>query len=125
MAETEWRNKSILQSKSHAFASRMIRLHGYLISHGLDYSLARQLVRCGTSIGANIAESNYAQSKPDFITKLSIALKEANETKYWLELFHENGFINDKGHESLQQDLIELLKLLTSILKTIKNKADP
>ena len=83
-----------------------------------EYVMSKQILRSGTSIGANVRESRRAQSTPDFITKLYIALKEADETSYWLELLHETGFITDEMFESVYADCEELLKLLTSIIKT-------
>ncbi|MDE1191126.1 MAG: four helix bundle protein [Arachidicoccus sp.] len=85
-----------------------------------EYVLSKQLLRSGTSIGANIREAEQAQSKIDFIHKLSIALKEANETEYWLELLNQSGYLEQKLFESLYIDCKEMLKLLTSIIKTSK-----
>jgi four helix bundle protein len=86
--------------------------------------MSKQILRSGTSIGANVKESIYAQSKLDFISKLSIALKESSETEYWLELLHQTGYITSNQFESIHNDcveLIELIKLLTSIVKSSKN----
>ncbi len=87
-----------------------------------EYILSKQLLRSGTSIGANIAESEYAQSKADFISKLSIALKEAAETKYWLELLQDSGYLSVYETESIITDCVSIIKMLTSILKTLKSK---
>lgn len=84
--------------------------------------MSKQLMRSGTSIGANIAEAFYGQSDADFVSKLSIALKEASETEYWLELLHESSYIDDTQFESINNDVTEIIKLLTSSVKTAKNK---
>jgi four helix bundle protein len=85
-----------------------------------EFTLSKQLLRSGTSIGANINESQEAQSKNDFISKLSISLKEARESKYWIELLKETGYLTDKEADNILEDLSELLKLLTSIIKKTK-----
>ena len=85
-----------------------------------EYVLAKQLFRSGTAIGALVREAEHAESRADFIHKLAIALKEANETQYWLELLHKADYIDEKGFDSINQDCIELLKLLISIIKSAK-----
>ena len=112
-------NLGILEEKTYAFALRIIKAYNFLTSKN-EYVLSKQLLRAGTSIGANCREATYAQSKMDFINKLSIALKEANETIYWLELLHDSDFIDDKSFNSIHDDGIEILKLLISIIKTSK-----
>ena len=87
-----------------------------------EFVLSKQLLRCGTSIGANTRESRNAQSRMDFVNKLNIALKEADETAYWLDLLHASKFIDDKQYNSLDSDCSELIKLLTAIIKTTKSK---
>ena len=82
--------------------------------------MAKQLLRCGTSIGANTRESKNAQSRSDFLSKLNIALKEADETEYWLDLLHETQYLDDKVYKSLDDDCTEIIKLLTSIIKKLK-----
>ena len=94
----------------------------YLSNTHNEYVLSKQLLRCGTSIGANTRESINAQSKMDFINKLNIALKEADETDYWLDLLHTTGYLDEKQYLSLEQDCVELIKLLTSIIKTSKQQ---
>ena len=111
-------NLGILEEKTYAFAFRIIKAYNFLTSKN-EYVLSKQLLRAGTSIGANCREATYAQSKMDFINKLSIALKEANETIYWLELLHDSDFIDDKSN-SIHDDGLEILKLLISIIKTSK-----
>ena len=111
---------SILLTKSKAFALRIVRLYKYLREHK-ESVIAKQMLRSGTSIGANIAESRYAQSKADFIAKLQIALKEAAETQYWLELLCDAELVDgDKAFTSIYDDCTELLKLLTASVKTAK-----
>ncbi len=112
-------NLGILEEKTYAFALRIIKAYNFLTSKN-EYVLSKQLLRAGTSIGANCREATYAQSKMDFINKLSIALKEANETTYWLELLHDSDFIDDKSFNSIHDDGLEILKLLISIIKTSK-----
>ena len=112
-------NLGILEEKTYAFALRIIKAYNFLNSKN-EYVLSKQLLRAGTSIGANCREATYAQSKMDFINKLSIALKEANETIYWLELLHDSDFIDDKSFNSIHDDGLEILKLLISIIKTSK-----
>ena len=113
------RKDSILRQKSELFADRIVKLYRYVLNKG-EATMAKQIYRSGTSIGANIAESTNAQSKADFITKLSISLKEANETDYWLHrLFHAE-LIDSKGFQSMKKDNDELIKMLVSSIKTTK-----
>lgn len=107
--------------KSKSFAIRIIKLYKYLVSEKQEYTLSKQVLRSGTSIGANVRESLRAQSKADFISKQNIALKEADETCYWLELLHDTDFISDKEFESIYAETNELVKLLVSIIKTAKS----
>jgi four helix bundle protein len=113
---------NILHEKSYAFAIRTVKLSQYLTSQKKEYVLSKQLLRSGTSIGALVSESQYAQSTPDFINKLSISLKEANETHYWINLLKDTEYIDLKMFKSLEKDINELLKLLTSIINTLKNR---
>ena len=110
----------IVQNKSFDFSVRIVNLCKYLQSEHKDYILSKQLLRSGTSIGANISESQQAQSRPDFINKLNIALKEACETDYWLRLLHKTDFLTDEQFLSIFSDCQELERLLTSIIKTTK-----
>ena len=113
---------SILFPKSKAFALRIVRLYKYLRDRK-ESVIAKQMLRAGTSIGANIAESRYAQSKTDFVSKLQIALKEAAETQYWLELLRDAELVkSDKAFTTLCDDCTELIKLLTSSVKTAKTE---
>ena len=113
--------ENILHQKSYAFAIRTVKLNQFLTSQKQEYTLSKQVLRSGTAIGALISESQFAQSGPDFINKLSISLKEANETHYWINLLKDTDFIDMKMFESLEKDINELLKLLTSIINTMKN----
>lgn len=113
---------NIIQEKSRAFAIKIIDCYKYLNEERHEYVMSRQLLRCGTSIGANTRESKNAQSRSDFLSKLSIALKEADETNYWLDLLHASNYINDKLYDSLEKDCTEIIKILTSITKTLKEK---
>lgn len=105
--------------KSKSFALRIVKLYNFLKEKG-EYVLSKQVLRSGTAIGANVAESRYAQSRADFVSKLSISLKEAAETKYWLDILFESGYINKSAYDSICNDCEELIKLLTSIIKTTK-----
>ena len=116
-------NNQIL-SDSKAFALRIIRLYKYLKEEKQVYVLPKQLLRSGTSIGANVRESVNAQSRMDFINKLNIALKEANETEYWLELLHESDYLNDQQFESIYNDCGKIAATLTKIIKTTKTAAN-
>ncbi len=111
-------NVVVLKSKS--FALRIIKLYQFLCGEKKEFVLSKQLLRCGTSIGANVKEAIRGQSKADFIAKLAISLKEASETEYWLELLHESGYLTDTQFSSIHADCIELLKLLTAIINTTK-----
>jgi four helix bundle protein len=106
--------------KSYAFALRIIKLYKYLISEHKEFVLSKQILRSGTSIGALVKESEHAQSKADFINKMNIALKEANETEYWLMLLKDSNYIDEKSFTSIQKDCVELLKLLASIVISSK-----
>lgn len=114
--------ESIIGDKSLAFGKRIARCYRYLRDKKKETVMSKQLLRSGTSIGANVREGLYAQSRKDFISKLNIALKEAGETDYWLDVIHEADYFNEQEFDSLKTDNDELLKLLTSIIKTTKEK---
>jgi len=118
--ETKIYNLGVLDDKTYSFALRIIKAYKYLSDKNV-HILSKQLLRSGTSIGANCREATYAQSKQDFISKLSIALKETNETIYWLELMHDAGYVTDDAFKSIHDDGLEILKLLISIIKTTKS----
>ena len=111
---------SIVADKSYSFAIRIVKLFKYLKIEHNEYVLSKQLLRSGTSIGALVREAEFAQSKADFINKLSIALKEANETSYWIDLLYDTGFLNQVMHEDIAKDIKELISLLVSIVKSSK-----
>lgn len=108
--------------KSKAFAIRIIKLYTFLTERKKEFVLSKQLLRSGTSIGANVREGVYAQSKKDFTAKMCIALKEAAETEYWLELLHDSGYLNKGQFDDIFADSRELMRLLTTIVKTAKSK---
>jgi four helix bundle protein len=112
----------IVKNKSFAFALRIVKLYQFLTEHKHEYVLSKQLLRSGTAIGALVREAEQAESKADFIHKMAIALKEANETEYWIDLLQQSNYIDEKGHESIKADIIELIKLLTAIIKTTKSR---
>ena len=109
---------------SYDFGCRITRLFQYLTedSEYKEYVISKQIYRCGTSIGANVRESKHTQSDADFLSKMSIAYKEADETDFWLDLLHDNGYINETQYGSLKTDMDRILKLLTSIVKTMNQK---
>ena len=108
---------NVIMQKSFAFSVRIVNLQKYLTQEKKEYMILRQVGKSGTSIGANVAEAQRAQSTADFVSKLKIALKEANETQYWLQLLHETKYLTDKEFDSLHGDLLEILKILTAICK--------
>lgn len=108
--------KNVVQNKSFDFAVRIVNLYKYLIKSKNEFVLSKQLLKSGTSIGANISEAVDAQSRKDFVSKMNIALKETSETKYWLRLLHETNYINDKAYASINKDCCELHKILSSII---------
>lgn len=123
MAEDEKQTAGI-HELSYDFACRITRLFQYLTEDAeyREYVISKQLYRSGTSIGANVRESKHAQSDADFLSKMSIAFKEADESDYWMNLLHDNGYINESQYESLKKDMDRILKLLTSIVKTMNQK---
>ena len=112
--------ENIIEEKSFFFAVRMVKLSEYLRKEKKEFVLSKQLLRSGTSIGANIAESQQAQSRADFLSKLQIALKETTETKYWLRLLNATDYLPKIVFESVYADCTEIEKILTSIIKSIK-----
>ncbi len=112
--------ENILRTKSYAFALRIVKLNQFL-NERKEYVLSKQILRSGTAIGALVRESEFAQSRADFINKLSIALKEANETEYWLSLLKDGTYITDTMYTSIQPENEELIKLLVASIKTAKS----
>ena len=114
-------NDNVILVKSKAFALRIIRMYKYLCDSRKEYVISRQIVRSGTSIGANVTEADNAQSKADFYAKMYVAYKEANETQYWLELLHESNYIDDASYKSIYAECKELIKNLSAITKSHKS----
>lgn len=112
--------RSVVRDKSFQFAIRIVKLYKFLCANKKERTMAQQLLRAGTSIGANVAESEHAQSRADFASKLNIALKEAAETDYWLSLLYETEYINEKEFISIITDCREVESILASIVKSLK-----
>ncbi len=109
--------ENAIEEKSFDFAIRIVKLYQYLAEEKKEYVMSKQLLRCGTSIGANVAESQKAQTRPDFNSKLNVALKEANETFYWIKLLYKTEYLNSKEFESISKDIDEIIAILVSICK--------
>ena len=120
--ELGMKNSNVIADKSMDFSVRIVRLYKYLVDKKAEYVLLKQLLRSGTSIGANIREAIYAQSQADFNAKMYIALKESGESAYWLELLKKTKFLTEEQAKSMLDDCGELIKILLSITKTIKDK---
>ena len=114
--------QSIVGEKSLAFAKRIAKCYVFLKEKKGETVMSKQLLRSGTSVGANVREGHYAQSKKDFISKMNIALKEAGETDYWLDVIHSAGYFSDEEYTSLDSDNKELLRMLASIVKNSKKE---
>ena len=112
---------SIIENKSFEFAIRTVNLYTHLITEKKEYIMSKQLLKSGTSIGANVSEGEQGQSKADFHSKMCIALKEANETYYWLRLLFATEYLTEKEYLSMETDIKEIIALLTSICKTTQN----
>ncbi len=115
-------SKNILKEKSYAFAVEIVKLTQILVSNEKEYVISKQLLRSGTAIGALIREAEFAQSKKDFINKMSIGLKEANETLYWIDLIKDTGYIDITIYKQLSSDVKELVAMLVSSIKTTKSR---
>ena len=120
----EAKQAASIHELSYDFGCRITRLFQYLTEDAeyKEYVQSKQIYRSGTSIGANVRESKHAQSEADFLSKMSIAYKEADETDFWLHLLHDNGYLNDDQFDSLEKDITRILKILTSIVKTMRTK---
>ena len=116
-------NKNIVVEKSFDFAIRIVKLYKYLTDNKQEYILSKQVLRSGTSIGANAREASRGQSKADFYAKLYISLKEADETQYWLELLYESGYLPEKEYKTIYEECEELVRLLVSITKNQKKNS--
>ena len=115
--------ESIVEIKSFNFAVRIVKLYQYLCEEKKEYILSKQLLRSGTSIGANVSEAQRGQSKADFYSKIAISLKEANETQYWIRLLHATEYLSDKEYSSLDSDINEIISILVAICNS-KEKND-
>ena len=122
MEEPRANRESPLRTKSYAFGVRIVRLSQFMVSEHKEYVLSKQVLRSGTAIGALIREAEYGISKPDFRNKMSIALKEANETDYWLSILKDTDYINEKMFQSLSADCVELIKMLIATVKTTQKQ---
>jgi len=114
--------ENVVKDKSFAFALRVVKLYQFLCKEKREFVLSKQLLRSGTAIGASVREAEQAESRADFIHKMSIALKEANESDYWIELLYQSDYLDQSGYQSIMADCRELLRLLISIVKTSKSK---
>jgi len=114
------KKENVIKEKSYVFALRMVKAYKFLSSEQREFVLSKQMLRSGTAVGALIREAEFAQSSADFIHKLSIALKEANETEYWILLLKDSEYISETSFQSIHTDCVELIKLLTSIINTSK-----
>ncbi len=113
-------DSSVVAVKSYRFAIRIVKLFNYLKQEYNEYILSKQILRSGTAIGALIREAEFAQSKADFTHKMNIALKEANETDYWIDLLYDTDYINEKMYQDIKRDIKELIKILVAIVKSSK-----
>jgi len=116
--------ESIVRKKSFDFAVRIVKLYRFLCDEKKEFVLSKQLLRSGTSIGANIEEALHGQSKRDYLSKMNIALKEANETLYWIRLFHATELLDDKQKESVFTDCNEIVSILVAIVETTKKNLE-
>lgn len=114
--------ENIVLDKSKTFALRIIKLYSYLQENKKEFIISKQLFRSGTSIGANVSESHYASSRADFVNKLHIALKEASETEYWIDLLIDSNILKEKDSLTLKDECKEIIKLLVASIKTAKNE---
>lgn len=114
-----FKQDSIVRQKSFDFAVRIVRLHRHLCDEKKEFVLSKQLLRAGTSVGANVHEALHGQTRRDFGAKMNIALNEISETEYWLNLLHATAYLTDPEHQSIHTDCVELLKILTAISKSV------
>ena len=112
---------NVVYDKSFQFAIRIVKLYRFLTDNKREFVLSKQLLRSGTAIGALVREGVHAQSRPDFLNKMNVALKEAYETEYWISLLHDTGYLSDEMYHSVRKDSVELIKLLSSTVKTMKD----
>lgn len=112
---------TVIYTSTYSFALRVVNAYKYLLSTHNEYVLSKQLLRSGTAIGALCKEAEHAQSKADFLNKMNVALKEANETEYWLNLLRDSNYIDSNTYESIHKDCLSILRMLVSIVKTTKD----
>jgi four helix bundle protein len=112
--------ENIIKNKSFAFAIRVVKIYQFLCETKKEFVLSKQLLRSGTAVGALVREAEHAESKAEFKHKMAIAQKEINESIYWLELLNETGYLTNEQFQSINKDAIEIIKLLTSIIKSVK-----
>ena len=112
----------MIKAKTLDFAVRIVKFYKYLCDEKKEFVMSKQILRSGTSIGANVSESRNAQTDPDYLTKMNIALKEADETQYWLELLYRSEYITETEYKSLHEDIREIVAILVSIVKKLKDK---
>ena len=115
--------ENVVKNKSFAFALRVVKMYQFLCEQKKEFVLSKQLLRSGTAVGALVREAEQAESPADFIHKMAIALKEANETEYWIELLFQSNYLDETSYNSIKADSTEILKLLISIIKTTKHNA--
>ncbi len=116
--------ESLIEERTFAFALRIVKAYKYLRNNHNEYVLSKQLLRSGTSIGAMMREAKFAQSRADFVNKASIALKEANETLYWIELLHESNYFDDQSFNSIHDEANQITAILVSIVKSTKQNTE-
>ena len=114
----------MIRQKTIDFSIRIVNFYKYLCDEKKEYVISKQILRCGTSIGANVRESKNAQTDPDYLTKMNIALKEADETQYWLEVLYRSTIISETEYKSMNEDLKEIIAILVSIVKKLKDKRE-
>ncbi len=114
----------MIRQKTIDFAIRIVNFYKYLCDEKKEYVISKQILRCGTSIGANVRESKNAQTDPDYLTKMNIAPKEADETQYWLEVLYRSAIISETEYKSMNEDLKEIIAILVSIVKKLKDKRE-
>jgi four helix bundle protein len=117
--------ENIVKNKSFGFAVRIVKLYQYLCEHKKEFVLSKQLLRSGTSVGAMVREAEHAESKLDFKHKMAIAQKEINETMYWLELLVATDYLTNEQFESVNANAVEIIKLITAIIKSTKSNINP
>ena len=114
-------DENLIRKKSYKFGLRIVKLNKHLKKEFKEYVMSNQILRAGTSIGANAYEAKYAQSRADFVAKMSISLKEASETQYWLDILYDSEYLSESQYKSLKTDVVEIIKMLTSAINTTRS----